>query len=168
MGLLVFPAMRQRVKLASRERSERQSFIVETLSEMRDIKVMGAEDLWFERFRQISARATLKTFQANQLNNIVQTVSHMLMVLGGVGVLALSVLRIESGAMTMGALIATMALTWRVLAPIQSGFNLISRLEQILLSIRQLNELLRSGSNAHPTSSPANESCSAETSHSIV
>lgn len=143
MGLLVFPAMRRRVKAASIERSERQSFIVETLTEMRSIKVMGAENLWYERFRDVSSGATLRTFQANYLNSLVQTLSHVLMVLGGVGVLALSVLQIEAGAMTMGALIATMALTWRVLAPIQSGFNLISRLEQVLLSIRQLNELLR-------------------------
>ena len=143
MGLLVFPAMRRRVKAASIERSERQSFIVETLTEMRSIKVMGAEKLWYERFRDVSSGATLRTFQANFLSSLVQTLSHMLMVLGGVGVLALSVLQIEAGAMTMGALIATMALTWRVLAPIQSGFNLMSRLEQVLLSIRQLNELLR-------------------------
>lgn len=143
MGLLVFPVMRRRVKAASVERSERASFIVETLTEMRSIKVLGGEALWYERFRDISSRATLRTFQANFLSSLVQTLSHVLMVLGGVGVLALSVLQIEAGAMTMGALIATMALTWRVLAPIQSGFNLISRLEQVLLSIRQLNELLR-------------------------
>ncbi len=143
MGLLVFPAMRRRVKLASAERSERQSFIVETLSEMRSIKVMGAEQLWLERFRNISASATMRTFHANHLTSLVQTASHMLMVLGGVGVLALSVFRIETGAMTMGALIATMALTWRVLAPIQTGFNQVSKLEQVLLSIRQLNDLLR-------------------------
>lgn len=143
MGFLVFPVMRRRVKAASLERSERQSFIVETLSEMRSIKVLGAEELWYERFRHISAGATMRTFRANHLTSMVQTASHMLMVLGGVGVLTLSVFRIEAGAMTMGALIATMALTWRVLAPIQSGFNLVSKLEQVLLSIRQLNDLLR-------------------------
>ncbi|MGZ0245258.1 MAG: ABC transporter transmembrane domain-containing protein, partial [Alphaproteobacteria bacterium] len=143
LGLLTIPLMRQRVKLASVDRSERQSFVVETLAEMRGIKVMGAEDVWYERFRQMSAGSTLKTFQANYLTSVVQTASHMLMVLGGIGVLALSVMRIESGDMTMGALIATMALTWRVLAPIQSGFNMVARLEQVLLSIRQLNDLLR-------------------------
>ncbi len=143
LGVLTFPIMRRRVKAASVERSERQSFIVETLAEMRSIKVMGAEQLWFERFRDISAGATMRTFNANHLSSMVQTASHMLMVLGGVGVLALSVVRIEAGAMTMGALIATMALTWRVLAPIQTGFNLTSKLEQVLLSIRQLNDLLR-------------------------
>lgn len=143
LGLLIFPAMRRRVKAASNERAERHAFVVETLGQMRSIKLMGAEDIWYARFRSKSANAAMSAFQANYLTSVVQTLSHILMVFGGVGVLALGVDAISTGAMSMGALIATMALTWRVLAPIQTGFNLIARLEQVVLSIRQFHELLR-------------------------
>ena len=143
LALATFPAMRRRVKLASVERSERQTFVVESLTEMRGIKIMGSESVWHARFRDISARAAFRTFRANYLTTVVQTLSHMFMVFGAVAVLGLSVLRVDEGLMTMGALIATMALTWRVLAPVQSAFNLSSRLEQVILSVRQLDDLLR-------------------------
>lgn len=143
LGLLMFPAMRRRVKAASIERAERHAFVVETLGQMRSIKLMGAEDTWYRRFREKSAHAALTTFRANFLTSVVQAFSHVIMVFGGVGVLALSVQAISAGSMSLGALIATMALTWRVLAPIQTGFNLVARVEQVVLSIRQLHELLR-------------------------
>lgn len=143
LGAILFPIMRQRVKVASAERAQRHAFIVETVGEMRSIKLVGGEDIWHSRFRKFSSDATYAGFRANFLTSVVQTLSHMLMVIAGVGVLAISVERIEGNTMSMGALIATMALTWRVLAPIQTGFNLVARFEQVVLSIRQLEELLK-------------------------
>lgn len=143
LGLMLFPAMRRRVKAASGERADRHAFVVETLGQMRSIKLMGAEDVWYQRYRDVSANAALTTFRANFMTSVVQTVAHMIMVVGGVGVLAMSVQAIEAGTMSMGGLIATMALTWRVLAPIQTGFNLVARFEQVVLSVRQLHDLLR-------------------------
>ncbi len=47
------------------------------------------------------------------------------------------------GAMTAGALVATMILTWRVLSPLQSLCAVLPRMEQVRQSIAQLNELMR-------------------------
>jgi ATP-binding cassette subfamily C protein/ATP-binding cassette subfamily C protein LapB len=45
--------------------------------------------------------------------------------------------------MTVGALIATMALLWRVLSPVQSAFLSIPKLQQTRKGIRQINQLMR-------------------------
>ena len=43
----------------------------------------------------------------------------------------------------VGALIATIILVWRVLSPLQLAFISATRLEQVRLSIRQINQLMR-------------------------
>ncbi|MCG8098171.1 MAG: ATP-binding cassette domain-containing protein, partial [Candidatus Thiodiazotropha taylori] len=48
-----------------------------------------------------------------------------------------------AGSMSIGALIATMALIWRVLAPLQSAFLSFSRFEQVSKTIQQINQLMK-------------------------
>lgn len=50
---------------------------------------------------------------------------------------------IIDGTMTVGALIAVMALTWRVLAPLQMGLVTLQRLDAMRQSLRQIDALLR-------------------------
>ena len=50
---------------------------------------------------------------------------------------ALGTLQVLNGAMTVGALIAAMALVWRVLSPLQVGFLSLTRLEQVKLGLKQ-------------------------------
>jgi ATP-binding cassette subfamily C protein/ATP-binding cassette subfamily C protein LapB len=47
------------------------------------------------------------------------------------------------GALTIGALVACMALGWRVLGPFQSVLMLLNRATQIRSSLRQINHLMR-------------------------
>ncbi|KAF0143624.1 MAG: ATP-binding cassette subfamily C bacterial [Rhodospirillaceae bacterium] len=59
-----------------------------------------------------------------------------------VATLALGVYAIFAGTMTIGALIATMMLVWRVLSPLQMGFVTFTRFEQIAASIAQIDNLM--------------------------
>ncbi len=142
-GWFWLPGLRDAVAAASRARAERQSFLVESLSHLRTVKTAAAEPIWSDRFRVLSARAVTANLATARRSVILQTVAHMLMVLAGVAVLGWGTLRVLDGVMSMGALIATMALVWRVLAPLQAGFLAFSRLEQVKLGIRQINQLMQ-------------------------
>jgi ABC-type multidrug transport system fused ATPase/permease subunit len=48
-----------------------------------------------------------------------------------------------AGDLTVGALIAIMALIWRVLSPLQSAFMSLNRLSQTVQSIRQINRMMQ-------------------------
>ncbi len=143
IGLAVFPPMRRAVKAASGWRSERYGFLVEATARMRAVKQFGAEKVWAERFRELSAGAATANFRAAVLAAAIENLSHVIMVAAGAATVILGVGRIIDGAMTVGALIATMALVWRVLSPLQTGFNMLGRLEQIRLSVQQLNQVHR-------------------------
>ncbi len=143
LGLLLFPMIRRLGRQASLLRSERHAFLVELLSRFGTVKQLGAEQTWAERFREISGNAAAANLQTVVLQAVVQTLAQALMMAGGIATLAIGVVMVIDGTLTVGALIACMALVWRVLAPLQTGFTLFISLEQTAKSIAQLNQLLR-------------------------
>ncbi len=149
VGWLLLPRVRDSVADAGRARSERQGFLVETLANLRTVKAGAAEPVWRDRFRAMSASAVSANYETSKRSVLLQTSAHLLMTLSGVAVLGFGTLQVLSGAMTVGALIATMALVWRVLSPLQAGFLAFSRLEQVKQSIRHINQLMQLRPESH-------------------
>lgn len=142
LGLLVFPALRRRVSAAGAARAERQTFLVELLSTMRTVRQAGAEDVWAERYRSLSADAAVAGFRVASASAILQDIAQLLMTAAGAAVLVLGAQHVMAGELSLGALIAAMALTWRVLSPLQTGFTQAGNLKQIGRGIATLNQLL--------------------------
>ena len=142
LGLIFTPLIRATVSRAARASSRRQELVVEALNNMRAVKYCGAEATWMKRYRDLSAKASLNGFYTTQLSSIVQTLSHVLMVASGVGTIVFGVFRVLEGEMTVGSLVATMMLVWRVLGPLQAGFISMSRITQVKSSIGQINNLM--------------------------
>lgn len=142
LGLVITPLLRNSVSRAARASSKKQELIVETLSGMRAVKYCGAEQRWMERFREHSASAALNSFYTAQLSAAMQTISHVLMISAGLGTIIFGVFRVLSGDATVGGLVASMILVWRVLAPLQTGFISLTRVTQVKSSITQINGLM--------------------------
>ncbi len=144
-GLIAYfamPEIKSRTVLAGDDRSKRHSYLAEIMWWMRAIKQFGGERTWNERFRKISADASWANFEIARAQTVAQDVSQTLMVLSGTATLVFGVFLTMSGDMTIGALIATMMLVWRVLTPIQTAFGLAGRAEQVRQSFDQLVRLL--------------------------
>jgi ATP-binding cassette subfamily C protein/ATP-binding cassette subfamily C protein LapB len=142
MGLITFPRIRKSVSDAGKSGSRRQEFVVETLSKMRALKFSGAEAVWLERYRDLSAKAVFANYRTNQLTVLVQTMSHVLTVAAGVATMWMGVELTFAGTITVGDLVASMILVWRVLSPLQMAFLSVARLEQVRSSIRQIDGLM--------------------------
>ena len=142
-GWLLFPGLNECVSAAGRARSERQAFLIETINNMRSIKIFSGEGIWRERYRTLSAGAAMANLAIARRSIALQTFAHVLMVAAGIGVMAMGTLRVLDGVMTVGALIATMMLVWRVLSPLQAGFLAFSRLTQVRQGVQQVNRLMR-------------------------
>ena len=142
-GIGLFPVVKRRVSVSSRLRSDRHGFLVEMLSHLRAIKQLAAEPIWLERYRAKSAEVAVAQFEAAQMGHLMQTLSHGFMMAAGIATLIVGTGNVIEGTMTVGALVASMALVWRVLSPLQTGFVMLSRLEQIAIGIRQVDQLMR-------------------------
>lgn len=143
LGSAAYAAQRNAVRQASVSQASRYGLAVEIVSRLRAIKQSGSADIWLERYRAASAAAAVDGRRVQTVIGHMNTLSQTLIMLTGAIVLAWGAFRIIDGAMTVGALVATMALSWRVLAPLQLGLVALSRLEQIRLGLQQIDKLLQ-------------------------
>jgi ATP-binding cassette subfamily C protein LapB len=142
LGWFVFRESSVLTRTAGQARSARFGFLVELMWWMRSVKQQGAENIWSDRFRKLSAEAAWSNHKVARLFQRSQNISQVLVTIAGVGTLVFGVFLAIDGDMTMGALIATMMLVWRVLQPMQALFGSATKIEQLRQSIRQLETLL--------------------------
>jgi ATP-binding cassette subfamily C protein/ATP-binding cassette subfamily C protein LapB len=143
IGMLIMPVVRKNVSIASRAASRRQEFLVETMGKMRAVKLAAGEHTWVERYREMSARAAMGGFKNGIFASVITTGSNMLIISSGLVTIMIGVLGVIDQSMTIGGLIAAMMLVWRVLSPLQTGFTMIQRVEQVRGSIRQIDGLMQ-------------------------
>jgi ATP-binding cassette subfamily C protein/ATP-binding cassette subfamily C protein LapB len=140
---LLAPVQRNRLSIAGQARSRRQSFLIELLGNLDSVRAVAAEPTWMARFRSLSAEATAAQRRAQAVGGLAQGLGQTLMLGAGVGTLFWGTLMALDGTLSLGGLVAVMALVWRVLAPLQLGFLSFTRLEQLHVGLNQLNRLMQ-------------------------
>lgn len=143
LSVVAQPAVNRKVERAGKAKTDKQTMLMQTFDGRREIKAIGGETVWRERFREVSGEAVHSNYQTFVANALMTNVSQALMTLCGISVLAFGSMAVMAGTMTIGALIATMTLAWRVLSPLQGAFLSYSKFEQMLKSIKQINALMR-------------------------
>ena len=143
MAVVTVPLTKHHVTTTGETRSRLQSFLIEMVSQHRAISGNNAEEVWQHRFRQLQGESVIRHFRSQQFNITVQTLSQTMVMAAGVATLWFGTLMVMAGDMSLGALIAVMALVWRVLAPFNSAFLSLNRLSQVVQTFRQVNSLMR-------------------------
>ncbi|MES2729485.1 MAG: ATP-binding cassette domain-containing protein [Pseudomonadota bacterium] len=122
--------------------TQRQEFLLESVTKLKAIRLAGLDDIWRQRYRALSAQASLASFRAGFSAQVLETASYVLMTLGGVATLAFGVIAVIHQVITVGALVASMMLIWRIIAPLQICCASITRLQQLVSSTKQVQRLL--------------------------
>ncbi|GLQ06883.1 peptidase domain-containing ABC transporter [Sneathiella chinensis] len=152
-AFLILPRIREYTTDDLASTASKGSFITECFNNMRTIKQLGAEEIWLDRYRDISAGQALSGMRNNMIAAGTQTFAHVIMIAAGVMTLTFGILQVLDNQMTVGALVACMALVWRLLAPIQTLFLALTRLNQIGISVKRLNQLFTLPSEHNPYAS---------------
>ncbi len=147
---VLMPMVRRSVARSAQAGARRQEFLAQLFGGLRAVKYGGGEAVWQARFRDVSADAAMASYRMGSLSAIIGELSHVLMVGAGVATMVFGVVRVLDGAMTTGALIASMILVWRVLAPLQVAFVTVSRLAQVQSSVAQIDSLMTLTSERDP------------------
>ncbi|AEP09543.1 peptidase domain-containing ABC transporter [Micavibrio aeruginosavorus] len=130
------------IRLAAKASSARQQFALDTFDKLEDIRANGLQNIWMEKFRDLSGREAMAQFRLAWAGNIGETLGHAITILSAVAVVYFGTHLIWDGVMTTGALVASMILVWRVLTPFYSLCTMVPRLEQLRNSVRQINTLV--------------------------
>ncbi len=144
-GLFYFfnPHILKSIKNTAQLNSQRQSFQLETLSNMRVMRLLGIQQRWLDRYKLYTSQALASEFKASMFTQTLSTISETIMMMSGLLVVGFGVLQVIHGSMSVGALIACMMLVWRVLSPIKTFFSMLPRMDQVFTSIKQVNHLMK-------------------------
>jgi len=143
------------IKKSGEARSHLNNLMVEAVSSQKAINDLAAEHVWLRRHRKLSAESVVANMNARQINSLLQIFSQSMVALAGVGVLAFGVTMVIDGNLSGGALIAVMALSWRVLGPIRNLFLTGLTLGQTVQSLQQINRLVRLPLDREPNAGPS-------------
>ncbi len=149
------PRTRHLVTVAGNAKSRLNNLTVEAVSAQRAIRDLSAEDVWRSRHRRYSAESVMRNMNARQFSFILQTLSQALVAVAGVATLAFGTGMVIAGDLSAGALIAVMALAWRILGPIRSTFLSGLTLGQALQSIEQIDRLVKMPREREPNANPS-------------
>jgi ATP-binding cassette subfamily C protein/ATP-binding cassette subfamily C protein LapB len=143
LGVIWVPNLKRKILKSGIARTDKQRILMQTLAGRKEIKAIGGETVWWQRFREISGEAVMANHKTFVSSGIMNNIAQGMMTLTGVAVLSLGTLSVMHGTMSIGALIATMALVWRVLTPLHGAFLSFSKLQQVIKAMKQINQLMR-------------------------
>jgi ATP-binding cassette subfamily C protein/ATP-binding cassette subfamily C protein LapB len=147
-SVIWYPGLSKDLKYAGQARTARQRMLMDTFLGVRELKALGAESAWKENFREVSGQAMAASYKTTMKHSIINSVSQSLMTLAGIAVLTIGTLKVMNGDITIGVLIAVMALLWRVLSPLQGICLSMLQIDQVSQSIKQLNQLMKLNSES--------------------
>jgi len=141
-AFFTLPMARRSQARLSQAREQRQSMTMEMLGGVEALQAAGLERAFLERYRLVAAEAADASRRQAVMTAGLQAFAQIAMLVTGALVLFVGVAEVMEGAMSAGALVAVMAISWRTVSPIQTAFLSLPRLQQTLEAFRQLRRLL--------------------------
>ena len=143
MVMSLGPLIRARTRRLAQINAERRKFLAELTNHIDTIRNCRAEDAWLKRDHALSLAQLKAQSRLQRLNFAEHTASHVLFIVAGTAVIFYGAFAVMANTMSAGALVALMALVWRILAPVQTLFLNFARLGQTQDVFRQIDQLMR-------------------------
>ena len=130
------------IRKSARASSIKQQFLLESFERMSTIRANGMQDIWQQKYRDLSGKEALTHLNLQRVSGMAEVITQTLSMVALVLLIGFGTHLIWEGAITTGALVASMILIWRVLGPFQSLCLSIPRLEQLKSSLDQVNGVM--------------------------
>ncbi|SDL23096.1 ATP-binding cassette, subfamily C [Maridesulfovibrio ferrireducens] len=152
LAVIYMPLVKRANAGVAKVGAARQEIVMEILTKVRAIKLTSTPRIWEKRYRQLSAECAAQSYRSSQLASQINVLTNTMIMAAGVSTMAVSVNGVIAGEMTMGALVASMILVWRILAPLRSAFVVMLQVERINKSVKQVDRLMNLDIEQHSES----------------
>ena len=142
-AVVTVPGMRRRYAMTGDNRQKLLQLLMETVTKHRAIKESGAEEAWYDRVNKVAYNSAHHHYRSERLNLYVNNLTQLLAGIAGIGTLFVGLHMVVRGDLSVGALIATMAVVWRFISPVQAAFLHLNRFHQVSSAVRQADQLFR-------------------------
>lgn len=142
VGLVVQSRIGKCVTASMNETSQRQALLVEAISTLETIKSLRAESYLLRKWNEHSKNTANTSEKIKELSAAAGNVTYALQQLVTVGLVVAGAYSFAAGHMSTGAIIASVMLASRAVAPMGQIAITLARLRQALLSLRIVNGIM--------------------------
>lgn len=143
MGLYLQKPLSKVIKESLHESAMKNALLFETIIGLETIKVQAAEGNTQRNWEELTEKASRTSVRTRQLSAFAQNWAVFIQQLASVGIVFVGVHLISSGDVSMGALIACVILSGRIMAPLAQVAGLMTRLNQSSEALNQLDDLMK-------------------------
>lgn len=141
-SLLVQSKLKVAIEESNKFSGLRHGHLVESLSAMESIKANGAEGLIQHTWQQMVGHTSKWQLKTKMVTNSVANISSFIIQMSVIAVIVLGVYRVSEGLISMGAIIAAVMLSSRAITPMAKIAALMTRYNQTMSSLRQINGVM--------------------------
>ena len=142
-GLAVQPQLRKLTQQAQQDGHHKHAILIETLSGLETIKSLGAGALMRRRWQDAVTHQSHVGLKSRMLAQLASNIANLAQQFVQVGVVAVGAYLVRDGQLGFGAIIACTILSGRAIAPIAQITQLLTRMNQTLVSYRALSHLMQ-------------------------
>lgn len=153
LGSLLASPLNENQKRHGLAKSDKHRSMLQTLEGRTEIKGTGTEATWLERFREISGENAHSGFKASLTHAAAVSAGQLIMGLSALTVITWGTFLVMNDELSIGGLIAVMALVWRILNPMQSAYLNITQGRHIIKALQQIDQLMKIDVEPHDTHS---------------
>ena len=150
LGVTLQPMMIRRTQQAMKEGHVKNAVLIETLSGLETVKTVDASELMRERWRAGVARQAKVSTVGRFFSQFAVNAAAFAQQFSQVGVVVIGVFLVGANEITTGALIASVILTGRALAPLGQVASLLGRVHGAMASYKSLDDLMQKKSEVDP------------------
>ena len=141
--LYMQPKMKKIAERSLEDAHNKHSVLVETLSGLETVKLLGAGGLLRRRFKTVLGRQAAMAEESKRQSFFSSNLTQEIQQGVQIAVVAVGALAVSTGEFGFGAIIACTILSGKALLPFAQLAQLLSRLNQIVSGYKSLNELMK-------------------------
>ncbi len=143
MGFYLQKPLQKVTRESMHESALKNALLFETIIGLETIKVQAAEGHTQRNWEELSDKASRTAVKSRQLSAFAQNWAVFIQQLVSVGIVIAGVYLISTGTITQGALVACVILSGRAMGPLAQISGLMTRLNQSMQALKQLDELMK-------------------------
>lgn len=143
MGLIMQKTLQKVIKQSMQESAMKNALLFETISGLETVKAQAAEGHIQRRWEELTDKSSRTSIKSRRISAFALNFAMFVQQLTSVVVVIVGVYMITAGWISMGALIASVIMTGRALAPLAQVAGLLTRMQQSREALTQLNELMK-------------------------
>ncbi|TYC56434.1 type I secretion system permease/ATPase [Rhodobacterales bacterium] len=150
ISLFVQAPLSGAIEKSHMESAIRHAILVESIANLDTVRALNAEGRMQTKWERSVAASSAAIMKGRFWALVAQSGTGMVQAFVSIAIVAWGVYLITSGDITMGALVAAMMLSGRVLAPLANVANTLTRLRQTMHSFKILNDVMSTETERKP------------------